>query len=425
VSREEGVLETASVSYGKATTYLPIVELLRTYFGIESPHEPRKVRERVTGKLLALDRALEPTLPVFLWLLDALVDDPEWARVDPAERRVRTIDALKRLLLRESQMQPVLLGVEDLHWIDGETQAVLDTLVESLPTARRAGLLCRGEYWPGSRDLDRGGRGRPAGGNGGGRGACPCDCPSLACRSAERQGGTRGSAPLRRGCAPPSRRGRSPGIIIALGGLGTVHAARGDFEPSIPLLERGWALGHSAGITNWSGTVGGALARALARSGRVAEALPIGEDAVRREQAAGAPVSLAHRLVDLAETYMVAGRLADALARAEEALNLARRHGDRRNEANGLHLLGEIYLKLNSPESAQAEAHFRGALTLADALVMRPLVAHCHLGLGTFYRHSSKHDRARQHLTTARVMYREMDMPCWLEQAEAEIRTLP
>jgi len=139
------ILEAASVSYGKATTYFPVVELLRSYFGIESRDDARKLREKVTGKLLSLDRALETTLPAFLSLLDVSVEDPAWANLDPAQRRRQTLDGLKRLLLRESQVQPVLLVVEDLHWIDGETQAWLDLLVESLPTAR---LLMLVNYRP-------------------------------------------------------------------------------------------------------------------------------------------------------------------------------------------------------------------------------------------------------------------------------------
>jgi class 3 adenylate cyclase/tetratricopeptide (TPR) repeat protein len=139
------MLETASVSYGKATTYFPVIELLRSYFGIEPRDDDRKMREKVTGKLLSLDRALEPTLPVFLSLLDVTVGDAEWTKLDPSQRRRQTLDALKRLLLRESQVQPLLLVVEDLHWIDSETQAWLDVLVESLPTAR---LLLLVNYRP-------------------------------------------------------------------------------------------------------------------------------------------------------------------------------------------------------------------------------------------------------------------------------------
>jgi predicted ATPase len=137
------VLEASSVSYGKANTYLPVIDLLHRYFGIEPRDDTRKMREKLTGKLLSLDRALEPTLPVFLSLLDVTVEDPEWVRLDPPQRRRQTLDGLKRLLLRESQVQPVLLVVEDLHWIDSETQAWLDLLVESLPTARHVTVATR------------------------------------------------------------------------------------------------------------------------------------------------------------------------------------------------------------------------------------------------------------------------------------------
>src|SRR6266542_2424927 len=105
----------------------------------------RKIREKVTGKLLSLDRALEPVLLGLLWLLDVPVEDPQWQRLDPPQRRQQTLDGIKRLLLRESQVQPLLLVFEDLHWIDAETQAFLDSMVESLPTAR---LLLLVNYRP-------------------------------------------------------------------------------------------------------------------------------------------------------------------------------------------------------------------------------------------------------------------------------------
>ncbi|MGI8423529.1 MAG: AAA family ATPase [Chloroflexota bacterium] len=129
------LVESSSVSYGKATAFLPLIDLLRAYFQIEARDEGRKIREKVTGKLLSLDRALEPSLPALLWLLDVPTDDAQWLRLDPPQRRQQTLDGIKRLLLRESQVQPLLLVFEDLHWIDGETQALLDSVVESLPTA--------------------------------------------------------------------------------------------------------------------------------------------------------------------------------------------------------------------------------------------------------------------------------------------------
>ena len=91
---------------------------------------------RLTEALQALDAALVPSLPALLALLDVPSDDPEWHALDPHQRRQRTLDAVKHLLLRASQPQPLLVIIEDVHWLDSETQALLDRLVDSLPTAR-------------------------------------------------------------------------------------------------------------------------------------------------------------------------------------------------------------------------------------------------------------------------------------------------
>jgi class 3 adenylate cyclase/tetratricopeptide (TPR) repeat protein len=129
-------LEAASVSYGKATPYFPVVDLLKRYLHIEEGDEPHTVRAKVTEHLLTLDEALQDTMPALLALLDALPPDSPFLTLDPPQWRQRTLAALKRVLRRESQVQPLLLVFEDLHWIDSETQALLDSLVESLPTAR-------------------------------------------------------------------------------------------------------------------------------------------------------------------------------------------------------------------------------------------------------------------------------------------------
>jgi class 3 adenylate cyclase/tetratricopeptide (TPR) repeat protein len=139
------VLESSSVSYGKATAYLPVRDLLKAYFQLDDRDDGRKMREKLTGKLLTLDAALGPTLPAFLALLDVSVEDRRWQDLDPVQRRQRTLEAIKGLLLRESQVQPLLLVFENLHWIDAETQAVLDSLIDSLPTAR---LLLLVNYRP-------------------------------------------------------------------------------------------------------------------------------------------------------------------------------------------------------------------------------------------------------------------------------------
>ena len=128
------VLESASVSYGKATPYFPVIDLLKRYCHVDDGDDARTIRAKVTGQVLTLDETLQDTLPALLALLDAAPDDSPFLRLDPPQRRQRTLDGLKRVLLRESQVQPLLLVFEDLHWIDSETQALLDRLVESLPT---------------------------------------------------------------------------------------------------------------------------------------------------------------------------------------------------------------------------------------------------------------------------------------------------
>ena len=130
------ILQAGALSYGKATSYLPVIDLLKNYFRVGDRESPREIREKVMGRVLGLDRALEPTLPALLALLDVSGDDPQWQALDPTQRRQRMLDAVKRLLLREAQVQPLLVVFEDLHWIDAETQALLDSLVESLPPAR-------------------------------------------------------------------------------------------------------------------------------------------------------------------------------------------------------------------------------------------------------------------------------------------------
>ena len=138
------IVEASSVSYGKATPYLPVIDLLKGYFKIADNDDARAIREKVTGKLLTLDRSLEPLLLPLLALLDQPVEQP-WQTLDPPQRRRQTLDALKRLWLREAQAQPLVLVFEDLHWIDSETQEFLNGLMDSVPTAR---LLLLFNYRP-------------------------------------------------------------------------------------------------------------------------------------------------------------------------------------------------------------------------------------------------------------------------------------
>jgi tetratricopeptide (TPR) repeat protein len=130
------ILQATSASFGRASPYLPVIGLFTSYFRIDDRDEPHAIREKVMGKLLALDRALEPMLPALLALLGVPVDDVAWQALDPRQRRERTVEAGKRVLLCESRVQPLLVVFEDMHWIDSETQGLLDSLVESVPTAR-------------------------------------------------------------------------------------------------------------------------------------------------------------------------------------------------------------------------------------------------------------------------------------------------
>jgi class 3 adenylate cyclase len=141
------VMESASVSYGKATPYCPVIDLLKRYCHVDDGDDARTIRAKVTGQAVTLDETLQDTLPALLALLDVLPTDSPFLQLDPPLRRQRTLDAMKRVLLRESQVQPLLLVFEDLHWIDTETQALLDSLIESLPTARLLLLVTyRPEY---------------------------------------------------------------------------------------------------------------------------------------------------------------------------------------------------------------------------------------------------------------------------------------
>jgi class 3 adenylate cyclase/predicted ATPase len=130
------VLEAYSVSYGKASAYLPVLELLYDYFGIEGTDEPARRREKMAARLDALDPALNEIRP-YLFALVGIQDTPDpLAQMDPQVKRRRTLEAIKRIILRESLNQPTVVIFEDLHWIDGETQALLDLLADGIANAR-------------------------------------------------------------------------------------------------------------------------------------------------------------------------------------------------------------------------------------------------------------------------------------------------
>ena len=143
------VLEGAAVSYGQATPFYPVIEVLRSYFAVEPDDDAARVREKVTAKVLSLDPALATSMPALLALLDVAGADADWEALDPPERRQRTVEALRRVCVRESRVQPLLVVMEDLHWIDSETHALLNHLLDGVPSVRAAMLLT---YRPEFRD---------------------------------------------------------------------------------------------------------------------------------------------------------------------------------------------------------------------------------------------------------------------------------
>ncbi len=156
VPKDAMVLETVAVSHGKVSAYLPVIELLRSYFGISDEDDRHMRSEKINDKILTLDRTLEGTIPSLLSLLGLGGDEPlEQTQggsglLDPAEpetRKRRIVDAIKRIILRESLNQPMVIIFEDLHWIDGETQRFLDLLTDSIGSAKVLLLVnCRPQY---------------------------------------------------------------------------------------------------------------------------------------------------------------------------------------------------------------------------------------------------------------------------------------
>src|SRR5262245_41873679 len=141
------VLESGAVSYGRATPYGPVIDVFKRYGQIEDHDDPGTIRAKMTRQVVTLDETLQDTLPALLALLDVLPEDSPFHTLEPPQRRQRTLDACTRVLLHASQVQPLLLVCEDVHWSDTETQAVLDRLVERLPTTHLLLLISyRPEY---------------------------------------------------------------------------------------------------------------------------------------------------------------------------------------------------------------------------------------------------------------------------------------
>ena len=211
---------------------------------------------------------------------------------------------------------------------------------------------------------------------------------------------------------------------VAHAGLGWTYLRRGHADKAIEVLEQGLQAVRSGNSPLWFPRLASALGAAYGLAGQLTEALSLTEAAVSQGAAINLMGGHSLLLAHLGEVCLLAGRQVEARHHAEQALELARAHKESGYEGWTLRLLAEIALGSERWDAGRAVEYAGQALTKAENFGMRPLAAHCHLGLGRVYRRTGKRDLAQEHLTTATTMYREMDMPFYLEQAEAELKEL-
>ncbi|HSF03997.1 MAG TPA: tetratricopeptide repeat protein, partial [Solirubrobacterales bacterium] len=206
-------------------------------------------------------------------------------------------------------------------------------------------------------------------------------------------------------------------LIVANFGVGLLHLAKGEVEAAYAVLERCLALCSVEEYPRWFAVIGAHLGHAYTLEGRIAQAVPL------LEQAAAFTRSGHHARLTayLSEAYLRAGRRDEAMALAAQTLDLARKRNERGNEAWVLRLLGEIEADPDPPKAPAAERHYREALAVAEELGMRPLRAHCHLGLGRLARRTGSRRDADGHLTAATRLFREMGLSRWVARAEAAL----
>jgi len=216
--------------------------------------------------------------------------------------------------------------------------------------------------------------------------------------------------------------GESPyGLAMAYQGAGLLALRQGDFDQAIAVLERGLVLCRSRNLENWFYGLAAALGYAYALSGRLAEALPLLEEVVEQDAAMRGGRPLSTRVIWQSEAYLLAGCIEEAKRLALQALGLVRTRKEQGHEAWTLLLLGEIAAQREPPNAEPAETYCRQGLTLAQALGMRPLQAHCHRALGTLYARTGRPELAHIALSAAIALYRDMEMIFWLPKAEATL----
>jgi len=209
-------------------------------------------------------------------------------------------------------------------------------------------------------------------------------------------------------------------VIIACRNLATVHTLRGEIGPAVGLLERGLALARDRHVTDLVPGVTARLGYALAVSGRPAQGVSLLEEAIGLNESTGRRGSHSLLITFLGAAYLLSERLDDAVVCAKQALQHAREHGERGDEAYALYLRGELDTRLDPFPAETVGPHHRQALELARELGMRPLMARCHLALGTLERRAGHAHLAAEHLGVAATLFSEMGMPAWAERATGD-----
>jgi tetratricopeptide (TPR) repeat protein len=210
-------------------------------------------------------------------------------------------------------------------------------------------------------------------------------------------------------------------FMVASWGLGLLALRQGDLPRALPRLERAVSFCKDADFPVYFPMMAEALGAAYTLAGRVADAVPLLTQALEQTIATDRAGFQVRCYFSLGEAHLLAGCLEEAHALAGRALALAQEYQERSHEAYALRLLGDIAAQREPLEREAAETHYRAALSLASELGMRPLMAHCHLGLGTLYRQIGRFAEAQAALSTAIELYRAMDMTFWLPQAEAAL----
>jgi tetratricopeptide (TPR) repeat protein len=201
--------------------------------------------------------------------------------------------------------------------------------------------------------------------------------------------------------------------------IGLLALRQGDVPSALPRLERAVDLCQDAALPIYFPWTAAHLVAAYTLGGRVADTEPLLTQALEQTAALERVDMQALCLLPLGEAQLLAGHLEEAQALAERVLALTRTHQERGNEAYALRLLGDIAAQREPPERARATSYYQEALALAEELGMRPLLAHCHRGLGTLYAATGQQEQAHTELSMAIEMYRAMDMTFWLPQTEA------